>query len=268
MEKNKLIVPVFDLVLKYSQSNNEKIYHTCIYAIALAVEEELNFVNKIDNNNNGVNIIYDILNKKFFSNENLVLQANRILGNYISNKSGLSEEFFNQCIQYEFDIFFGIKSTIAKRETYWVLSNILTDYQKAGFIICLNEPFINQTFNKYQNTVDMDDLYNIVYFLNCLIHKCGIENFIKIQDKGIVDITMKYTKMTFNSPKTLITIFELIESLLSIGDSVRDNFMGRNLIKEKCDECGLEGVLEKYEDSNNEVLFDIIDKIKINYYIE
>ena len=268
MEKNKLIVPVFDLVLKYSQSNNEKIYHTCIYAIALAVEEELNFVNKIDNNNNGVNIIYDILNKKFFSNENLVLQANRILGNYISNKSGLSEEFFNQCIQYEFDIFFGIKSTIAKRETFWVLSNILADYQKAGFIICLNEPFINQTFNKYQNTVDMDDLYNIVYFLNCLIHKCGIENFIKIQDRGIVDITMKYTKMTFNSPKTLITIFELIESLLSIGDSVRDNFMGRNLIKEKCDECGLEGVLEKYEDSNNEVLFDIIDKIKINYYIE
>ena len=267
MEKNKLIVPVFDLILKYSQSNNEKIYHTCIYAIALAVEEELNFVNKIDNNN-GVNIIYDILNKKFFSNENLVLQANRILGNYISNKSGLSEEFFNQCIQYEFDIFFGIKSTIAKRETYWVLSNILADYQKAGFIICLNEPFINQTFNKYQNTVDMDDLYNIVYFLNSLIHKCGIENFIKIQDKGIVDITMKYTKMTFNSPKTLITIFELIESLLSIGDSVRDNFMGRNLIKEKCDECGLEGVLEKYEDSSNEVLFDIIDKIKINYYIE
>ena len=77
---------------------------------------------------------------------------------------------------------------------------------------------------------------------------------------------MKYAKMTFNSPKALITIFELIESLLSIGDSVRDNFMGRNLTKEKFDECGLEEVLEKYEDSKNEDLFDIIDKIKINYY--
>ena len=267
MEKNKLIEPVFDLILKYSQSNSEKIYHTCIYAIALAVEEELDFINKIDNNNNNcVNIIYDILNKKFFSNENLVLQANRILGNYISNKTGLSDEFFDQCIQYEFDIFFGIKLSVAKRETYWVLSNILADYQKAGLIICLNELFINQTFYKYQNTVDVDDLYNIAYFLNCLIHKCDIQNFIKIQEKGIVNITMKYAKMTFNSPKALITIFELIESLLSIGDSVRDNLMGRNLTKEKFDECGLEEVLEKYEDSKNENLFDIIDKIKINYY--
>jgi hypothetical protein len=267
MEKNKLIEPVFDLLLKYSQSNSEKIYHTCIYAIALAVEEELDFINKIDNNNNNcVNIIYDILSKKFFSNENLVLQANRILGNYISNKTGLSDEFFDQCIQYEFDIFFGIKLSVAKRETYWVLSNILADYQKAGLIICLNELFINQTFYKYQNTVDVDDLYNIAYFLNCLIHKCDIQNFIKIQEKGIVNITMKYSKMTFNSPKALITIFELIESLLSIGDSVRDNFMGRNLTKEKFDECGLEEVLEKYEDSKNEDLFDIIDKIKINYY--
>ena len=267
MEKNKLIEPVFDLILKYSQSNSEKIYHTCIYAIALAVEEELDFINKIDNNNNNcVNIIYDILSKKFFSNENLVLQANRILGNYISNKTGLSDEFFDQCIQYEFDIFFGIKLSVAKRETYWVLSNILADYPKAGLIICLNELFINQTFYKYQNTVDVDDLYNIAYFLNCLIHKCDIQNFIKIQEKGIVNITMKYSKMTFNSPKALITIFELIESLLSIGDSVRDNFMGRNLTKEKFDECGLEEVLEKYEDSKNEDLFDIIDKIKINYY--
>ena len=267
MEKNKLIEPVFDLILKYSQSNSEKIYHTCIYAIALAVEEELDFINKIDNNNNNcVNIIYDILSKKFFSNENLVLQANRILGNYISNKTGLSDEFFDQCIQYEFDIFFGIKLSVAKRETYWVLSNILADYPKAGLIVCLNELFINQTFYKYQNTVDVDDLYNIAYFLNCLIHKCDIQNFIKIQEKGIVNITMKYAKMTFNSPKALITIFELIESLLSIGDSVRDNLMGRNLTKEKFDECGLEEVLEKYEDSKNENLFDIIDKIKINYY--
>lgn len=267
MEKNKLIEPVFDLILKYSQSNSEKIYHTCIYALALAVEEELDFINKIDNNNNNcVNIIYDILSKKFFSNENLVLQANRILGNYISNKTGLSDEFFDQCIQYEFDIFFGIKLSVAKRETYWVLSNILADYPKAGLIVCLNELFINQTFYKYQNTVDVDDLYNIAYFLNCLIHKCDIQNFIKIQEKGIVNITMKYAKMTFNSPKALITIFELIESLLSIGDSVRDNLMGRNLTKEKFDECGLEEVLEKYEDSKNEDLFDIIDKIKINYY--
>ena len=208
VEKNKLIIPVFELILKYCQSNTEKIYHSCIYAISLAVEEELDLVNKIDNYyNNGINIISDILDKKFFSNNNIVLHANRILGNYISMKSGLSEEFYNKCIQYEFDVFFGNKLNVAIRETYWVLSNILIDYRKAALIICFNESFINQTFNKYQNPTDYDDIYNIAYFLNCLIYKCGYDQFIKLVDRGIVDITLNYTKMTFNKPKTLITIF-------------------------------------------------------------
>ena len=269
IERNKLVVPVFELILKYSQSNNEKIYHSCIYAISLAIEEDLDLVNKIDNSyNNSINLISDILDKKFFSNDNLVLFANRILGNYISTKSGLSEDFYNRCIQYEFDIFYANKLNSAIRETFWVLSNILYDYQKAGFIICFNDSFINKTFQKYQNPVDYDELYNIAYFLNCLIYKCGIDNFIKLQEKGIVDITLNYTKITFNGPKTLITIFALIESLLHIGDTVRDNFNGKNKIKEKCDEYGLDEILEKYEDSRIVELFDIINNIKKNYYNE
>ena len=79
---------------------------------------------------------------------------------------------------------------------------------------------------------------------------------------------MNYTKITFNGPKTLITIFRLVDSLLHIGDTVRDNFNGKNKIKEKCDEYGLDEILEKYEDSRIVELFDIINNIKKNYYNE
>ena len=269
MDKNKLSFPVFDLILKYSQSNSEKIYHSCIYAISIAIDEEIDLVNRLDDiNNNNTNVLNDILNKKYFTNENLVLYANRIIGNYISAKSGLSEEFFIKCIQYEFDIFFGNKLSLAIKEVYWVLSNILSDYSKAGMIICQNESFINQTIYKYKNSVELNDVNEIAYFLNSLINKCGIENFIKLLEKGFLDITLNYSKMTFTFPKTLITIFELIESCLHIGDSVRDNFMGKNLVKIKCDEYGLKEVLEKYEDTENGELFDIIDRIKNIYLIE
>ena len=269
MDKNKLSFPVFDLILKYSQSNSEKIYHSCIYAISIAIDEEIDLVNRLDDiNNNSTNVLNDILNKKYFTNENLVLYANRIIGNYISAKSGLSEEFFIKCIQYEFDIFFGNKLSLAIKEVYWVLSNILSDYSKAGLIIGLNESFINQTIYKYKNSVELNDVNEIAYFLNSLINKCGIENFIKLLEKGFLDITLNYSKMTFTYPKTLITIFELIESCLHIGDSVRDNFMGKNLVKTKCDEYGFKEVLEKYEDTENGDLFDIIDRIKNIYLIE
>ena len=268
LDKKKLSYTVFDLILKYSQSTSDKIYHSCIYAICLAVDEDYDLVNRIDGNNIGVNILYDILNKKFFSNENCVLHANRILGNYISVKSGLSEEFFNKCIQYEFDIFFGINLSIAVKETYWVLSNILSDYNKAGFIICHNEPFINKTMEKYRNPVELNDINEIAYFFNCLINKCGVENFINLIGKGYLDLTLNYSKMTFNHVRTLITILQLIESSLDIGESFKDNFNGKNKVKEKCDEYGLKEVLEKYEDTENQNLFNIIDEIKNIYYNE
>ena len=109
------------------------------------------------------------MNKKFFSNESLVLYANRIIGNYTANKSKLSDEFYNKCIQYEFDIYFGIKNPLAVKETFWVLSNILKDYQNAGLIICNNEPFINQTIYRYQNIVELSEIHELAYFFHSLI---------------------------------------------------------------------------------------------------
>jgi hypothetical protein len=252
--------------VKYAMSDSEKIYFICIYALCISIDCELNLVNRLDDPiNSNVNIINDILNKKFFTNEKLVLYANRILGNYISIKSGLSEEFYLKCIQYEFDIFFGIKLPVVVKETYWVLSNILCDYQNTVNIIFNNELFINKTIDNYKNTVELNVIKEIAYFLYTLIEKCGIENFIRLQEKGIVDITMNHAKRTFNKASPVINIFKLIDALLFIGKSVADNFEGRNLIKEKCEAYGLKELLEKYENSDDSELLEIIERINRSY---
>ena len=117
----------------------------------------------------------------------------------------------------------------------------------------------------YQNEVELNNIGDIAYFLNCLICKCGIENFIRLQEKGIIDITMKYAKMTFKQIKPLVYIFDLIESFLYIGNSVSGNFEGRNLIKEKCEAYGLKELLEKYENSEDSELLEIIERINRSY---
>lgn len=261
-DKYQLSAPVFDLILKYAQSNSEEIYATCIYAISLAIDDEPDLADKLDNNN----IFVDILNKKYFSNEQLVLYANRIIGNYTANKAGLSEEFYIKCIQYEFDIFFGIKLPLAIKETYWILSNILSDYAKGGLIICNNEPFINLTMYKYQNLQEVGAICEIVYFLDSLVNKCGVENFIKLIEKGIIDITMRHAKMNFTNYNELITILKLIDSFLFMGDSIRGNYMGKNIVLEKCEKYGLQELLEKYINTKNIQLSGIIEKINTTYY--
>ena len=267
MLKFNLFFPVFDLILKYTMSNSEQIYLCCIYALCLSIDSELSLIDRLEHpNNSNVNIINDILSKKFFKNETLVHYANQILGNYLSVKSGFTEEFYIKCIQYEFDIFFTIKLPIAVHETYWVLSNILCDYPNAANIICSNDLFINKAMDSYKNTIELNVISEMTYFFCTLIDKGGIQNFIKLQEKGIIDITMNHAKRTFKKEKSLINIFNLIESILFIGNSVRGNFEGRNLVKEKCDTYGLKDLLEKYENTKNVELSDIIEKINKTYY--
>ena len=267
MYKFDLFFPVFDLILKYSMSNSEQIYLCCIYALCLSIDSELSLIDRFEHpNNSNVNIINDILNKKFFKNEALVHYANQILGNYLSIKSGFSDEFYLKCIQYEFDIFFGIKLPIAVNETYWVLSNILCDFPKGANIILANELFIQKAMDSYKNTIELNVISEITYFFCTLINKGGIQNFIKLQEKGIIDITMEHAKRTFKKEKSLVNIFNLIECVLFLGNSVKGNFEGRNLVKEKCDTYGLKDLLDKYENTKNMELSDIIEKISKNYY--
>ena len=198
----------------------------------------------------------------------MILYANRILGNYTANISGLSDDFYNKIIQYEFDIFFGNKNETAKNEIFWVLSNILTDYKKAGFIICNNEPFINQAIYKYKNSVELKEIHQLTYFFYSLICKCDINNFIMLQGKGLLDLVLKNAKITFKGSKELIIFFQFIEQCLFIGNSSSGNFGGKNIIKNKCDELGLKELLEKYENTNNGNLYSIIERIKNDYYKE
>ena len=181
-------------------------------------------------------------------------------------KSDLSEEFYTKCIQYEFDVIFGINSELAVKESYWVLSNILHDYQKAAFILCNNIPFLDKTMTMYQNLVKINDIKEMAYFIQSLVSRCNIEDFIKLQDRGVVDITMKFSKEKLKNANSVIILFELIETFLFIGESVKDNFMGKNLIKEKIDNYGLKELLEEYENTDNEKLLDIIEKINRDYY--
>ena len=107
-EKYKLAIPIFNLILKYSETNSPYIFYICLYAINLALEKEGRLINLISNSN----ILKDILDKKLFEHENIVLYTNRILGEYTAFIPDLAQEFYDKCLNYEMDILFSAKSHI------------------------------------------------------------------------------------------------------------------------------------------------------------
>ena len=149
-EKYRLSLPVFELVLKYSCSNSRNIFYSCVYSLSIAIDNDKRYIDLLDNSN----IIDDILNKKFFDDDDIILHSNRILGEYIFIKNKLSKDFYDKCTFYEMDVFFGTKSIQIIREVLWVLCNIMFDNINSADIVCSNKPLIDRTINIYKNTRD------------------------------------------------------------------------------------------------------------------
>ena len=263
-ENYKLFIQIFNLILKYSDSNSPAIFHICVYIITKSISNERRLINLLDNSN----LLNDILNKKFFSDEKIVVLCNRILGEYTEMKANLSQDFYDKCIKYEIDILFNAKESKTIVELFWVLSNILHDNINSGEIICLNEPFIDKVLYIFKNSIDFNYIKETSYFFLILCKTVKTNTFIQLLNKGLFDITFEHAKNTLDEPKKLILIFELIKLYLDTGDFFEENFGGKNIIKEKCDNYGLIDLLKKYEYTENVELNDIIEKIMNDYYIK
>ena len=261
-EKYKLSISVFELILKYSESMSKNIFHSSIYSISIAIDNEPRLINLLDKSN----LLNDILNKKFFSEDNIILDSNRILGEYIAKKSNLSEEFYEKCTNYEMDIFFSTKSVLVIIDVLWVLSNIMHDSLSSLERICSNKLLIDKVINLYKNP----NIYKIIietsYFFLVLIQLANINTFIELQNKGLIEISFEHLKNIVNESDKIIILFELIESYLEKGEIIKNNFGGNNFIKAKCDKYGLRDLLGKYENSNNKELEEIIGNIINKYY--
>jgi hypothetical protein len=252
--------PAKKLVNSYSNSQN--IFDSCIYSLSIAIDNDIRFIDLIDNSN----LINDILSKKFFGVDKIILHSNRILGEYIFKKRELSKDFYDKCTFYEMDVFFGAKSILVIRESLWVFCNIMSDNINSADIICSNKPLIDKVINIYKNERDRVFVRDIIYFFVVLFQIVNDNTFIQIENKGLIEISFEHAKNTLNDSKYIIIFFELIELALDKGDLIKEKFGGRNLIKEKCDNLGLRDLLRKYENCIEENLEGIILNIISKYY--
>ena len=104
------------------------------------------------------------------------------------------------------------------------------------------------------------------YFFVNLVACVNVNSFIKLVNKGLVDIVLNFAKNNFEESNKVKDLFELIEICLENGKYMQDNFQEKNIIKEKCDNYGLIDILRNYEEGDNEELNVIINNILSEYY--
>ena len=166
------------------------------------------------------------------------------------------------------DVFFVAKLILVIIEALCVFFNIMFDNINSADIICSNKPLIDKVINIYKNERNRDFVRDIIYFFIVLFQIVNVKNFIQIENKGLIEMSFEHAKSTLNDSKYIIIFFELIELALDKGDLIKENFGGRNLIKEKCDTLGLRDLLRKYENCIEEGLERIILNIISKYYLK
>ena len=268
-EINKTKKIIFSLIIKYSESNSKKIYEVCIYSISKAIDNDVNLrvpqlIEILENSD----IINKILDKKFFNDEKICLYGNQIIGNYISIIDKLPDDFYEKIINFEMDLLFCTKSSIVRKDIFWVLSNVLHDFQKSFQILNDNKLIFNKVFRLFNEGENFEEIKQISYFLLCVTMQANIKFLFDLQENGIIDKVVEYAKNTYQKPEDLVTIFQLIEAFLDSGEFLKDNYNGNNVIKNKYEKLGVEDIVEKYTNTNNEQLGDVIDNIISKYYNE
>ena len=261
-EKYKLSIPIFNLILKYSESNSSDIYFLCILSISRAIICENRLIDLMDKSN----LVNDILNKKFFSNEEIVIYNNRIIGGYTSKNSKLAKEFYDKCINYEIDALFKVTLLKGRIEIFWILSNILHDNPSSFEIIIKNESLIDKAINIYKNAVNSYNVYNMSHFFYNLVQNANLSSCLILEEKGLFDIILYHIKNQFNNSNQIKILFDLIYLLLDVGDLLEKNFNTKNIFKEKCDNFGLMHIMENYENTGNNDLDLVIENIRNNFY--
>ena len=262
-EKYKLSISIFNLLLKYSESNSHNIYYLCIYSISNSIISEIRLTNLIDKSN----LMNGILNKKFFSDEELIIYNNKIIGQYTSYKSNLPQDYYDKCVNYEMDALFKIKLLKGQIELFWVLTNILHDNRSSSENIIQNEPFIDKALDIYKNVNNFNNnIYNMSNFFYTLVQNSNLNCCLILDQKGIVNIILGHLKNQFKESKQIKILFDLIYFFLDSGDLLEKNMIAKNIFKEKCDNFGLIHILQNYENSgDNDLDFSIYNIIN-NYY--
>ena len=97
---------LLEIFITYSDTNSEKIYSICVLCIAEATSEVPDLLEFFDISK----LLEKILSQKNDFDEETKVSSNKILGNYISIKDGLSHGFLRRVVEYNLNLLFSINN--------------------------------------------------------------------------------------------------------------------------------------------------------------
>ena len=153
-----------------------------------------------------------------------------------------------------------------RKETLWCLSNFASESPELTHAIITNQKSINQIIKILREDRDIGVINESVFLLGNLLNSSRINDFDILMGYRILPLLLE-SVVKFDKYDTILEVlFQSIGICLKNGELRRTNPMEDNLVLKAFIELGGKDLLEKYQNTQRERLYSLIQEIMLEFF--
>ena len=271
LEILKLKYQIIKILINFMGTNDENNYAKILDSIIIFSDMKNNSYSK---EILSIGFIENLIDeKKMFSNKEIILLFNRIIGNFIAvnddeiilNNIALVDKILN----LEYNILSNCNNhQEIKNDCFWIFSNLINCGQLIAEKLMKNKDLIKYILVCLKNDLYENEIKEILILIENLINFISINNFIYLGELGFFDELFVILEKFERENDIICHVFECFFCFLNTGKIISEQTFNKNIIFEEFNKKGGKEYLLKYQNSKKEKLKNIIYYILEIFYKE
>ena len=270
--EENIFYKIIDIFIKYISIQNDKYLIYIFYGLSQIEHLQSNQSNAYYEYIAKAKIMFNIIIKLNFNNSNnkdhneIILYAHRTLGNLfgaITVSNYYSNEEIKLLLEH-FAMYFTSNTKEIKKESAWVVSNMVTENMTISNIAVNSNIFIQGLLNYFDVLTNKKIIEEGLIVIQILLTNIDLNNFFRFIEAGFFDIIMKIAYFDNLDDDILTTAFICIELCLKRGAALIEQVHYNKMLDMFLLKGGRELIL-KYQHTDYIQLKEIINEIEENY---
>ena len=271
LEIIKIKYEIIKILINFMGTNNENNYAKILDSIIIFSDIKNNTYSKEILSVDFIDNLID--EKKMFSNKEIIILFNRIIGNFIAindNEIILNNIILiDKILNLEYNILSNCKNNFEiKNDCFWIFSNLINCGQLIAEKLMKNKDLIKYILDCLKNDLYQNEIKEILILIENLINFISINNFIYLGEIGFFDELFEILVKFERDNDIICHVFECFFCFLNTGKIISEQTFNKNIIFEEFNKKGGKEYLLKYQNSKKEKLKNIIYYILEIFYKE
>ena len=271
LEIIKIKYEIIKILINFMGTNNENNYAKILDSIIIFSDIKNNTYSKEILSIDFIDNLID--EKKMFSNKEIIILFNRIIGNFIAindNEIILNNIILiDKILNLEYNILSNCKNNFEiKNDCFWIFSNLINCGQLIAEKLMKNKDLIKYILDCLKNDLYQNEIKEILILIENLINFISINNFIYLGEIGFFDELFEILVKFEGENDIICHVFECFFCFLNTGKIISEQTFNKNIIFEEFNKKGGKEYLLNYQNTKKEKLKNIIFYILDIFYKE